>query len=243
MIHVVCGLLLAIAGDFSKVGQSILLELVPLWPQHESLGMLVATVELQELTVQYQVTFEADWSSTTHPDQFPPNPHFSGLIGTTHHGDLVLWQAGMLATPGVKSMAETGSKSPLDSEIMALVTQDLAGELLSGGGIGISPGSVMLTFTVDRRYPLVSLVSMIAPSPDWFVGVHGTPFFNENGWANEVSINLFPYDAGTDSGPNYLSPNQATLPAESIFRITGMPFLNGATIAPLGRFVFTRILQ
>ena len=32
----------------------------------------------------YAVSFNATWSATTHPDGFPPNPHFSSLAGATH---------------------------------------------------------------------------------------------------------------------------------------------------------------
>ena len=32
----------------------------------------------------YRVTFEADWSSQTHPVDFPSSAHFSPLVGMTH---------------------------------------------------------------------------------------------------------------------------------------------------------------
>lgn len=222
-------------------GQNLINELVPLWPQHETLQMLVATVDLPDTNVQYEVVFDAAWSIGTHPDQFPPNPHFSGLIGGTHHGTHVIWERGGQSTPGMKNMAETGSKTPLNNEINAAIGNNLAGVLLSGGGIGLSPGQVAMTFQIDRKFPLVSLVTMIAPSPDWFVGVSGVSLFGPDGWQDEVTVNLFPYDAGTDSGVNYQSPDQATVPQEPIFRITGAPFLDGGDIQPLGSFVFRRV--
>ena len=74
-------------------------------------------------------------------------------------------------------MAETGSKSPLDKEVYSAIIQRKAFKLLSGDGIGSSPGSVELIFKVSEKYPLVSLVSMIAPSPDWFVGVDSLNLF------------------------------------------------------------------
>jgi hypothetical protein len=45
-------------------------------------------------------------------------------------------------------MAETGEKSPLDSEIAVLMGNGEACELISGGGIGSSPGSVTVVLTV-----------------------------------------------------------------------------------------------
>lgn len=42
----------------------------------------------------------------------------------------------------------------------------------------------------------------------------------ENGqWIESKEINLYPYDAGTDSGATYTSPDQPTLPLEAIRRI------------------------
>lgn len=61
---------------------------------------------------------------------------------------------------------------------------------------------------------------MIYPSPDWFVGVSGLELCLSNGsWIDEKVMNLYPYDAGTDSGPTYISPDQPTVPKEAIRRI------------------------
>lgn len=61
---------------------------------------------------------------------------------------------------------------------------------------------------------------MIYPSPDWFVGVSGLELCLSNGsWVEEKILNLYPYDAGTDSGPSYISSDQPTHPKEAIRRI------------------------
>ena len=67
---------------------------------------------------RYRVVFEATWSVATHPENFSGDPHFSGLIGVTHGDDVHLWKIGGLAMPGIKLMAETGSKSILNNELM-----------------------------------------------------------------------------------------------------------------------------
>ena len=46
------------------------------------------TTETAEPKAEYTVTFDAAWSAATHPEDFPGKPHFSGLIGATHNGDL-----------------------------------------------------------------------------------------------------------------------------------------------------------
>jgi hypothetical protein len=134
-------------------------------------------------------------------------------------------------------MAETGGTGPLSAEVNAAIAAGTARALLSGGGIGTSPGTVELMFTMHVDQPLVTLVSMIAPSPDWFVGVHDLSLRAAGEWQDEVTVQLIAYDAGTDSGPGYTSPNQASQPAEAIARIQTGP-LGGADA--LGTFTFRR---
>jgi len=121
----------------------------------------------------YTATFESTWSATTHPQDFPNNPHYSGLIGGAHNGSVSFWALGDLSTTGMKQMAEWGSKTVLEQEVEAAIIAGTASEVISGGGIGISPGTVAVTFNVSPDHPLATIVTMVAPSPDWFSGVSG----------------------------------------------------------------------
>jgi len=197
--------------------------------------------EAPAASARYQLTLEATWSATTHPLEFPPNPHFSGLIGASHSPAVRLWEEGETATPGMKNMAETGGKSPLDSEIDALIGIGSACTTISGGGINPSPGVVTVTFTVSQDCPVVSVVSMIAPSPDWFVGVSALSLFENGEWIEQWVVELFPYDAGTDSGSSYASPDEPTESPEAIHRIETEPLLVDGTVPPLGTFTFSRL--
>jgi hypothetical protein len=152
-----------------------------------------------------------------------------------------LWEEGETATPGIQNMAETGGKSPLDSEVETLIADGGACELISGGGIGSSPGAVSVEFTVSQDCPLVSVVSMIAPSPDWFVGVSGLSLFGDEGWIEELVVDLYPYDAGTDSGSSYMSPNEPTEEREGIYLIEADPLLVEGQVPPMGALRFTRL--
>jgi hypothetical protein len=189
----------------------------------------------------YRLDFDTTWSAATHPTDFPISPHFSGLIGVTHGTSMNVWRDEQLASEGIKSMAETGSKSDLADEISMIISMGFAGVKISGGGIEISPGFVSVTFDVSEDYPVVSVVSMIAPSPDWFVGVSGLSLLSKGAWQEEVVVDLYPYDAGTDSGTTYTSANSVTDPPEVISQITGAPFTNGATVQKLGTFTFTKL--
>jgi hypothetical protein len=186
----------------------------------------------------YTVTFESRWSAASHPDGFPPNPHFSGLIGVGHNGTVTFWSEGELASPGIENMAETGSKSPFTNEIATAIAAGSADSTLSGNGIGTSPGTISLTFEITEQFPLVTLVSMLAPSPDWFVGVSGLNLLENGEWIESLSVELFVYDAGTDSGTSYTSADLVTDPPENITRINSAPFLVNDEVPSVGTFMF-----
>ena len=96
-------------------------------------------------------------------------------------------------------------------------------------------------FEISRDYPLVSIVSMLAPSPDWFVGVDSLSLLDDEGqWRDEIVIPLFLFDAGTDSGPTYGSPNQVTTPFANTTLIEGFPALVDDALVPFGTFTFSR---
>jgi len=192
-------------------------------------------------TVDYEVTFNATWIESTHPDDFPSNPHFSGLVGASHNEQVSFWSVGELASPGIKSMAETGSKSSLELEIGRALLNRTVLNLISGGGINPSPGSVSVNLKVSENYPLVSLVSMVAPSPDWFVGVDSLNLMENGSFVDEKIVSLYAYDAGTDSGNNYTSPDDPTDPPETIFEIPGYPFFYDDALVPLGTFTFVKL--
>ena len=204
-----------------------------------SVGSVTATilVTVTERSTSYNVVFQSTWSAETHPTDFPTSPHFSGLIGGTHDSDVTFWAEAALASLGIRNMAETGSKGPLSTEVEVAIGAGTAAALLSGGGINPSPAAVELAFDITVEHSLVTLVSMIAPSPDWFVGVHDLVLLEEGVWVEEVVVQLLPYDAGTDSGLTFTSANEATDPPVAVARLQVSPF-DAST--PLGTFTFTR---
>ena len=201
-------------------------------------SLLAASALAAQPSVTYEVTFASTWSAATHPDGFPPGPHFSPLIGAAHADDVVLWEAGQTATGGIEAMAETGATSALRAEIEAHALAGRAAQVLSGDGLGVSPGSTAMTIDLDAGAPLVTLVTMLAPSPDWFVGVDRLDLRDGDGWVTERTVDLYVYDAGSDDGATYTSADADADPKRPIARIEAPPFFQGATAAPVGTFTF-----
>ncbi len=189
-------------------------------------------------TARYRVTFTAEWSSSTHPNAYPSNAHFSPLIGAVHNGSVTFWESGGTATPGIESVAETGSTSTFRTEIDNAIAAGTTLATVSGGGIG-SPATLNVEFDISSDYPLVTLITMIAPSPDWFLGVNALNLMEGGSWTSDLSVDLFAYDAGTEEGNGFSLSNAATSPQGTITRITESPFPSGGP--RLGTFRFELI--
>ena len=185
----------------------------------------------------YRIVFSATWSSSTHPATFPGGAHWSPLIGAVHSSRASFWEMGETSSPGMESMAETGGTGTLSSEIDQQIPSN-ALSVVNGSGSG-SPGSVTIrNVEVRLNHPLVTLVSMIAPSPDWFAGVTGLSLLNGVGqWADRRQVVLFPLDAGTDNGASYTASNSNTSPKQPISSLRGV---NPFSRAPVGTLIFTR---
>lgn len=111
-------------------------------------------------------------------------------------------------------------------------------------GSGAHKTGIEVEVTAD--YPMVSLISMLAPSPDWFVGIKGVNLCNAGMWRDTWNItSLPPWDAGTENGTMFNTTNPDTSPREKITLITkdtaGTPFMGANAIATLGRLMFKRV--
>ena len=192
--------------------------------------------------IRYEVQFDASWTAQNHPTDFPPDAHFSPLAGGLHNGEVVFWAPGQLATTGIKNVAEEGDSEQFFNEVQAAAGLGNASSIpITGDGID-SPGSTVAVFNVSLPHSKVTLITMVAPSPDWFTGTRGLDLFVDGRWQDGVPYTLFPYDAGTDSGTTFTSSNQATVPPMPIQRIDTAPLAPGGSGPPIGTFTFRILL-
>lgn len=191
-------------------------------------------------SARYRLIFIATWDAASHPTHFPPNAHFSPLIGATHDSGLTFWQIGQPPSPGIEAMAELGATDLLRREIAAAQAAITAGSLISGPPFD-SPGAVETEFEMDAAHPLVTVVSMVAPSPDWFIGVSGIRLHENGSWVAEKQIELRVYDAGSDHGEVFTAPDDDANPKQPISSLTAAQtdFRNG--LPAVGTFKFIRI--
>ncbi|OWK13683.1 hypothetical protein Celaphus_00017227, partial [Cervus elaphus hippelaphus] len=173
---------------------------------------------------RYSITFTGKWSQASFPKQYPlfrPPAQWSSLLGAAHSSDYSLWRKDQYVSNGLREFAERGEAWALMREMEA------AGERLqSVHGVFSAPavpsgtGQTSGELEAHSRHSLVSFVVRIVPSPDWFVGVDSLDLCDGGRWREQVAVDLYPYDAGTDSGFTFSSPNFATVPQDTVTEIT-----------------------
>ena len=181
----------------------------------------------------YTITFTGAWTAEATPGGVPDGAHFSPLIGGVHNADVAFLKAGGQATPGIESMAERGRTATLTEEIQAAGANALS-VLRKDSGPGATASDTFEAVTVTADHPRITLLSMIAPSPDWFVGVFGLSLLDAEGnWADALTVNLYPWDAGTEEGDDFSFDNAATVPPGTIVSLRGTGRFSDAPIATL----------
>ena len=188
-------------------------------------------------TALYTVTFQGQWTIDVTPGGLPGGAHFSPIIGAVHNDGVTFLRNRETASSGVKSMAETGETSGLQSEVYAAINaaSPTALSVLSrSGNIRRQDRVTLNNVEVTTDYPRVTLVTMIAPSPDWFVGVSGLSLLDASGnWLPSHEVKLYPWDAGTENGDEFSLSNPATSPQGVITSIGGTGKFSTESIATL----------
>ena len=179
----------------------------------------------------YTVTFEGNWNLDSTPGGVVGGAHFTTLIGAVHNSGVTFWEPGGMATPGVEGVAETGGTGTFESEIRNAGAA--VKSAVKSGGVSAT-GMRTLEVEFSRTHPLLTLLSMIGPSPDWFVGVSGLSMLDESGaWRSSHEVDLFPYDAGTEDGENFSLNNASTDPRGAITSLRGQGRFSGTRMARL----------
>ena len=183
-------------------------------------------------SAEYTVTFQGAWTTRSTPGGVVRGAHFTTLIGAVHNPLVTFWRPGGTATPGIEAVAELGATRAFRSEILA-EGANVASVVQHPVGFG-GTGRATFDIRVTDDHPLLTLVSMIGPSPDWFVGVSGLSLLDAGGrWRSQHSVNLYPYDAGTEEGEEFSLSNPATSPQGAITGIRGTGKFSDAAMATL----------
>lgn len=177
----------------------------------------------------YEVTFMPNWVEGVTSYDVPSNAHWSPMVVATHASLGDIFSIGDQSTSGVQTVAETGGRGPITAELDALFDAGTVRAYRTGSLINDAVGSNTVTLSAAPAQPYLTMISMIAPSPDWFVGVDGVALCQGSAWVDDLQLPLMAQDAGTDSGVAFASPNAPTLPKAAIQYLD--PDLNLTSVA------------
>jgi hypothetical protein len=189
---------------------------------------------------EYTIVVKSRWTKAEHPLEWPSTAHFSGIIGANHASGYSIFNIGAPPTPGLEMLSEEGKHTPLDNEIRTAITAKTAGSLFESGPLRTFTDSIVASANVDDTFPLISMVMMVAPSPDWFTGVKDVDLRENGAWAQSKTLDLVAYDSGGDDGTTYLAPNKDTNPKKPTSQATTPHFVINGNVVPVGTVTFTR---
>jgi hypothetical protein len=206
---------------------------------------VLADSDVTSLGVEYTIVVKSMWTRDRFPFEYPEagaftGPHFSGVIGASHEPSYSIFAVGSRPTPGLEKLSEEGKHAPLDAEIRAAVASGSAGMLFESDALRDFKDSLVTTVRVDADHPLVSLVAMVAPSPDWFTGVSNVNLMENGSWVASRSLELWAYDSGGDDGTTYKAPDKDNNPKKPTSRATSRHFAPNGTPMPVGIVTITR---
>ncbi len=121
--------------------------------------------------------------------------HFTPLLVTTHPAGTALFTSGQAASASLQTMAEGGDIAALESDLAGLgagVAANPAAGLLAPG----ASTTANITGGADTNNVLLSVVAMILPSNDGFIGLNSITVPSAPG---RYVYNVPVYDAGTEN--------------------------------------------
>ena len=145
------------------------------------------------------------------------------------------------------SLLYTGRECILTPEIEKQQRYGNVYSVIKANGPTSTPGKkIVMNIHVDPDRSLVSVITMIFPSPDWFLGISNIDMCDRmtGEWKDSLDRDLFPYDSGTDDGISFESPDAPSNPRKNIFLIgkdDDTNFKSNSAIKRLGTFKFSKI--
>lgn len=150
-------------------------------------SLIAATLFISTPVLAQEVTVEV--TNLTHGIYFTP------LLISAHNAETHLFQLGESASDNLQTMAEGGNVSGLAADVVAAgggSAENPAGGLLAPGG----KTSVSATFDITPSLNRLSVVAMMLPTNDGFIGLDSKEIPTESG---TYTYFLNGYDAGTEA--------------------------------------------
>lgn len=120
----------------------------------------------------YKVTLEGHWNRELFPKHFPehrPPAHFSKSFGISHNASFNLFKIDQVASDGLKQFCETGTDT--DEWENEEINSKLIFDEFTIPKLTDPMEKIESRLFVQSNSSLISLVTKLMPSPDWFIGI------------------------------------------------------------------------
>lgn len=135
---------------------------------------------------------------------------FSPMTAVTHSPRISLFRRGQPVSRAVRQVCEKGRNTLLIRLARSLRPRLVTSLVYARGPV--RPGkSGYLTVRASCRNHYLSVITMIAPSPDWVVQINNKPLWVNGKFIKNARGRLFAYDCGTDSGREFTNPADRSL--------------------------------
>eukprot|EP00177_Eucheuma_denticulatum_P000562 GFKZ01001007.1.p1 GENE.GFKZ01001007.1~~GFKZ01001007.1.p1 ORF type:complete len:256 (-),score=27.98 GFKZ01001007.1:138-824(-) len=165
---------------------------------------------------------------------------FSPLAAVSHSNRLSFFTIRGFANKPVEILAETGSNTRFISLARRLRAAGRGVLSVTGADAVTMPGgSTTLEVDVDCENPFVTMLGMIAPSPDWIVQINNRNLFDVRArrFVRRQRGTLIAYDAGVDDGREFTPPMDLSLDLPTVPQKNIAPLVEDETDRFEGRVV------
>ncbi|PXF45285.1 Spondin-1 [Gracilariopsis chorda] len=193
----------------------------------------------------YKVTFRNLLTPANFGKLIPDNGLvFSPLAGASHSNRISFLTIRGFASPQVEQIAETGQNGRFVALAKNLRRQRRGVRSVASAKGPTMPGkSTTLFYTVDCAHPFITMLGMIAPSPDWIVQINNRNMVRDGKFITRDSGTMIAYDAGTDDGREFTSPVDASLDMPTEPQKNIAPLVEDETDRFQGRIVGRFLIQ
>lgn len=171
----------------------------------------------------YLLKVKYAWSADCFPNR-PESPHFSPLTVFSFANRYSAFSRLGYASPGVKTVAETGDPTMFLDELRTANMTDMVRNFTVDPYIRGPTDTVYQLIDVDCRRRYIGALTMVAPSPDWVLAIFRRSVIRDGKYIDRISDKLYVYDAGTDSGETFTADDMPTSPVQNIGLLLGQSF-------------------
>lgn len=139
---------------------------------------------------------------------------YSPLAGTSHSGRISFFTIRGFANRPTAILAKTGVNTPYIRFAKKLRAQKRGVLSIVDAGAPTMPGkSLSVVLKVNCFHSFLTVIGMIAPSPDWIVQINNRNMFDTstNKYIPSAQGDLIAYDTGVDDGREFTPPLDLSL--------------------------------